>query len=150
VEKVVSDRFYNILLSLKPQFAKSAQQVYDNWKQNGKHTGGICPEIAHQIMTEIKKCVPNSISGDFRAGRGSSHMQVRTTIEPQDEAHPWKKRVGFVIDIPYELYEIKHSYCPRSSTGYFEKKLGAKFQPDMVKIERVTSNNLPSWNWWED
>jgi len=138
-------------LSLKPRFAELAQEVYDAWEQQGKvYTGGICPKIAGAILREINNHEPYSRTDFTTIGRGSGHFVVVTTLEGEDPDHPYRKRTGFLINIPEKYYEIRHKYSPRGATGYYEKIPDVKFNASMVEIHKVRKDNLPDYTYWQE
>lgn len=114
----------NDLLRLRPQIAKAAQQVVDEWSPDEEGidevygSGGVCDEVAQAIIGVIY-----------------DNLDVEATCGSQPgEDHEWvvvsNGNEAAIIDIPAGVYE--------TGGGYSWKKIeNAKIEPTDVLIEKV-------------
>lgn len=83
------------LIKLKPEIVKSAQSVYDDWEQDDDNEGGICDQIA-DVMAGVLSDQGYETDEGGHDGDDHAYVVIRTS-----DTH------GFVIDIPWQLYEKK-------------------------------------------
>jgi hypothetical protein len=113
---------YNQLLSLRPQMAQAAQEVYDGWQGEEDATfgyGGICDEIANAMAGVIVGTLSD----------------VNTTDGGQEgDDHAWVVAYNSVeaygVDIPPKLYE-------RGSGYQWTKVPDITFLPQHVEIFKL-------------
>src|SRR5437868_6732875 len=88
---------YQRLLSLRPQMAKAAQEVYDQWAP-GEYCdygeGGICDEVANALAHVIVQSIPDvDTTEGGQAGDDHAWVVVYNQVE------------AYGIDIPPNVYE---------------------------------------------
>ena len=112
------------IMSLRPQLAKAAQKVYDEWDQSGEDGdpelgfGGICQDIAEAIADVLNH--HDIEAGTVSQSIGEQHVY---TIAKLDDG-------VFEIDI--------HPYTYERGAGYTWKKVpGVKFKPEDISITLI-------------
>jgi hypothetical protein len=109
---------YQRLLSLRPQMAQAAQEIYDQWQANDPEVGGggICDEIARSLSDII---VSNLEGVEVTEGGQDGDDHAYIIVYNNSEC--------FGVDIPYQVYERGGGYS-------WTKIEGVKFSPDHVVI----------------
>ena len=124
------------LESLRVEFAKAAQKVYDEWEQgedDDLNGGGICQDIADAIADVIYRHIPKVNAGPVSAACGEQHVWVMLH----------NTRQGFEIDVPYHIYERGGGYS-------WTKIPGVMFDPrDIViaPVNRMDAKNALDSGW---
>jgi hypothetical protein len=116
------------LYSLKGEFVKGAQQVYDAWDQNEEgycdhygHGGGICQDIASSFCEVL-------------SSRGIECSSVSQSVGEQHVYAVAKTSDGvFSIDIPPSYYETGGGYC-------WKKIEGVEFEENDIKIYMLSND----------
>ena len=125
LNKMAESNLQQQLMNLRPEFAKAAQKIYDDWivtdpiddELNG---GGICHLIADAIADVIHKYIPNASVGIVDSqGVGDQHVWVCT----------YDHDACYDVDISPYLYE--------KGAGHSWKKIpNVTFEPSDVNIMR--------------
>ena len=109
------------LLKLRPQMAKSAQAVYDDWDEE-ESGGGICDEISGALSDVIADHILD-IDVEEGGHDGDDHSWLIVSKEFDGTSY----RCG--VDIPPDIYERGGGYS-------WEKGGGVRF----------SSNNVDVWD----
>lgn len=121
--KVPTTPLHKKLLSLRPEFAKAAQEVYDSWDASDPEYGdpylgfgGICQDIACAISGVMDR---HGIDGfELNAQTGDQHVWM-AAHDGQNMYH---------VDIPPHVYETGGGYT-------WQKIPDVQFEPDHVTID---------------
>jgi hypothetical protein len=109
--------------ALRPELAKVAQKVYDDWDETDEDTyagGGICHFIAEEMSGVL-----NDHGIDAQTVSSTSEVHVYVVAAVKDGV--------FVVDIPYGLYERGGGYS-------WHKLPDVTFEPGDVSVSRVDSD----------
>lgn len=123
ISNIAGDGLIHKLASLRQKFASAAQEVYDGWVQGDDDEyggGGICDGIADAIVGVIY----NSIDG-IEAGTCSSSVGEQHTFTVVHDG-----KFGFIVDIPYNMYESGSLYS-------WDKIDGVVFSADDIVINEI-------------
>lgn len=117
----------NQFITLKPELAKAAQKVYDDWEQNEEGYcdwlgyGGICQDIAEEMCDVLNKY----------------HIECTTVSQEQGEQHVYvvaKTQDGvYSVDISPYLYEKGGGYC-------WKKIPNVEFDQRYINISKLDSD----------
>lgn len=93
----------NDLMKLRPELARAAQSVYDSWIQEDGldeelGSGGICDQVSDALMEVLSR---HGYDPEEGGHDGDDHSYV---VVPVSDSH------GFAVDIPWQVYEIKHGH----------------------------------------
>jgi hypothetical protein len=111
------------LESLRPELARAAQQVIDEWEQDEEGidpelgAGGVCDRIADAMLGAMYDRI-EGIEAAFGAPEGHDHEWVVVT-----DGHE-----AFIVDIPPHVYEVGGGYSWR-------KVEGAQVSPSDIVID---------------
>jgi hypothetical protein len=109
--------------ALRPELARAAQTVYDDWDESDEDTyadGGICHFIAEAIVGVLDQ---HDI--DAQTVSSMAEVHVYTVCAVKDGV--------FVVDVPYSLYETGGGYKWR-------KRPGVTFDASDVTLDRLDSD----------
>lgn len=110
---------YQKLMSLRLPMAQAAQKVYDEWYQDQEGYdevyggGGICHDIAAEIVGVIYDHIPGVLAGTTNPSCGENHVWTMVCMEEQEEPDEDGEREqgeGYVVDVPYHIYETGGGY----------------------------------------
>jgi hypothetical protein len=134
---------YQALMNLRPQLAQAAQKVYDDWYQDETGhdemygMGGICHDIADAIVDVIYQNIPGVLAGTTNPSCGENHVWTMVCWEEEelDEDGESANNEGYVVDVPYHVYE--------TGGGYNWKKIpDVEFSPDDITISFVSPDDV--------
>ena len=123
----LSTRLLPVLAQLRPQFAKAAQAVYDEWTPGDDGddefgSGGICDAIANAI-------------GDVLSSNGIDYTEGGHDGDDHAYLVAYNDQEAYVVDIPYHVYE--------SGGGYNWSRIpDVQFTPEDVVIAET---DRPDW-----
>lgn len=134
---------YQKLMAIRLQMAQAAQKVYNEWYQDEEGYdemyggGGICHDIAGEIVSVIYGHIPGVLAGTVNPSCGENHVWVMTCLEEEevDEDGEQIQGEGYVVDVPYYVYE--------TGGGYTWKKIqGVEFSPEDITISFVDPDDV--------
>jgi hypothetical protein len=126
---------YQALMKIRSQMAQKAQEVYNLWSQDATGFdemyggGGICHDIADAIVGVIYEHIPGVLAGTVNPSCGENHVWTMVCLEEEgyDEEGEKIQGEGYVVDIPYHVYETGGGYS-------FTKIPDVEFSPDDITI----------------
>jgi len=95
------------LKNLKPEFAKAAQRVYEQWEQDEDGVdpelgaGGICQDVADAMADVVLEYGVGDVEIVDNNGVGEQHVWIVVYNETGEAYH---------VDIPPSVYEIGSGY----------------------------------------
>jgi hypothetical protein len=106
------------LMAICLPMAQAAQKVYNQWYQDEEGYdemyggGGICHDIADAIVDVIYKHIPGVLAGTMNPSCGENHVWTIVCMEEEeyDEEGEKIQGEGYVVDIPYYVYEKGGGY----------------------------------------
>jgi hypothetical protein len=123
ISDITGDDLLHKLASLRPKFASAAQEVYDGWVQGDDDEycgGGICDGIADAIVGVIYNNIDGVEAGTCSSSVGEQHT---FTVVHDDKS-------GFIVDIPYSVYESGAAYS-------WDKIDGVVFSAGDIVIDEI-------------
>jgi hypothetical protein len=136
---------YQKLMGIRLQMAQAAQKVYDEWYQDEEGYdemyggGGICHDIAEAIVGVIYDNIPGVLASTVNPSCGENHVWTMVCFEEQefDEEGEKVQGEGYVVDIPYHVYE--------TGGGYTWKKIpDVEFEAEDVTLYFVDPDDVRS------
>ena len=127
-KKAAQDALAAYLDSLRPEFARLAQDAYDRWEDKGR--AGLCYAIAQAFVEAALS--DDSLGGevtDSRTDKGYAGNDHAWAVVTDGEK-------AFYVDIPHERYE-------RLEDGRWRKVPGVRFSPEDIVISPAP---VPEWD----
>lgn len=114
-------QLYRELTALRGRMARAAQRVYDRWDPDEYGGGGICDDVASELL-DVALSARSAEEGRV-AGWAADHAWALVWNDGLREACK--------VDIPPGVYETGGGYS-------WEKVEGARFSPGVVGIEDIS------------
>lgn len=122
LETIQKGQLYQQLFVLRPQMARAAQEIYNDWEQDDEGLdfqfggGGICDQVSQAISSVISEHIPevDTVDGG-QEGDDHSWIIVYNQIE------------AYHVDIPPGIYERGNGYK-------WQKIPNVIIQPNHVEI----------------